>query len=468
MAKKYSNNQDENSSMSQEEKVLNEVLTGLIKEFTYTPLHNEESLQDEERQIINHENKLINLDNNKQEIFIEQELSKDKGEQVFRNHEEEINDVKNEILNNVVSEVTELNNVSLKEDFVNNKIINNNRKILNSRKDKNEVFVLQKLSKEQEESLLKNKEDNALNDTSNETLNKFIRELQKFEKENFTPKDNDKNQVVNNEVNKLILDNNDNEEIVISQKLSSDKKENVSKNKEQVVSIILNKKSNVGNDKISDEFTKDNNVSVKEKSDNEISNVDKEKVLEENLEESARNLNELSYGNQADKILETTNENSKAKKINDKIDNESIKKEDLILALKEEKGLLVILKNLKDYDLREKALLEKILKSRINKYKKIRNKKDLEKLIKERVIETRKMLTIMLVMMLMSQSRDDSNNYKKFIRDIYESFSLEMKRKIDFEKVIKELLSTLSEKNIETYIKNRYNETLKALLLADN
>ena len=468
VAKKYSNNQDENSSMSQEEKVLNEVLTGLIREFTYTPLHNEESLQDEERQIINHENKLINLDNNKQEIFIEQELSKDKGEQVFRNHEEEINDVKNEILNNVVSEVTELNNVSLKEDFVNNEIVNNNRKILNSRKDKNEVFVLQKLSKEQEESLLKNKEDNVLNDTLNEILNKFTRELQKFEKENFTPKDNDKNQVVNNEVNKLIFDNTDNEEIVISQKLSSDKKENVSKNKEQVVSIILNKKLNVGNDKISDEFTKDNNVSVKEKSDNEISNVDKEKVLEKNLEESARNLNELSYGNQADKILETTNENSKAKKINDKIDNESIKKEDLILALKEEKGLLVILKNLKDYDLREKALLEKILKSRINKYKKIRNKKDLEKLIKERVIETRKMLTIMLVMMLMSQSRDDSNNYKKFIRDIYESFSLEMKRKIDFEKVIKELLSTLSEKNIETYIKNRYNETLKALLLTDN
>ena len=123
---------------------------------------------------------------------------------------------------------------------------------------------------------------------------------------------------------------------------------------------------------------------------------------------------------------------------------------------------------MKDYDLKKKALLEKILKSRINKYKKIRNKKDLEKLIKERVIETRKMLTIMLVMMLMSQSRDDSNNYKKFIRDIYESFSLEMKRKIDFEKVIKELLSVLSEKNIETYIKNRYNETLKALLLADN
>ena len=57
VAKKYSNNQYENSSMSQEEKVLNEVLTGLIKEFTYTPLHNEESLQDEERQIINHENK---------------------------------------------------------------------------------------------------------------------------------------------------------------------------------------------------------------------------------------------------------------------------------------------------------------------------------------------------------------------------------------------------------------------------
>ena len=255
---------------------------------------------------------------------------------------------------------------------------------------------------------------------------------------------------------------------IVLQKLSSDKKENVSKNKEQVVSIILNKKLNVCDDKISDEFTKDNNVSVKEKSDNEISNVDKEKVSEKNLEESARNLNELSYGNQADKILETTNENSKAKKINDKIDNESIKKEDLILALKEEKGLFVILKNLKDYDLREKALLEKILKSRINKYKKIRNKKDLEKLIKERVIETRKMLTIMLVMMLMSQSRDDSNNYKKFIRDIYESFSLEMKREIDFEKVINKLLSTLSEKNIETYIKNRYNETLKALLLADN